>query len=171
MKLDDTHPDYFIDESEEPREDGRTIKFNADGGEDSAPAAAPADVVRPHARRWKWIAIVVIVLIAVASGLIWFQYYNPYVEDARMKCYVVNVEKRGVLFKTFEADVLTEKSLTDSTRVYSNSISVSVPDAVLARKLQDLQGTGKLVELNYETYKGVVPWRGASKTVITGFSK
>lgn len=171
MKLDDTHPDYFVDDSDEKPDEGRTINFSAEEG-----SAASADVPenagpKPRKRRWKWITGVLLVLIAAVCGWVWFQFYNPFVEDARMKCYVINVEKRGVLFKTFEADLLTEKSLTDSARVYSEKISVSVPDAALARQLQDLQGTGKLVDLSYETFKGAVPWRGASKTVVTGFSK
>lgn len=171
MKLDDTHTDYFVDDSDGQSDDGRTIKFSAEEGGATSTAVPEEAASKPRKRRWKWIAGVLFVLIAVACGWVWFQFYNPYVEDARMKCYVVNVEKRGVLFKTFEADLLTEKSLTDSARVYSEKISVSVPDAAFARQLQDLQGTGKLVELNYETFKGVVPWRGASKTVVTGFSK
>lgn len=167
MKLDDTHPDYFVDNGTENGEEKRTINF-ADG--EAEPELTGEQPVR-RKRKWKWVVWFSVIVVAAIALWVWIRYYNPYIVDGRMKCYVVNVERRGVLFKTYEADLHTESMLNDTTRVYSKEISVSVPDAEFARKLQELQGTGRTVDLNYETFRGVIPWRGASKTIVTGFSK
>lgn len=181
MKLDDTHPDYFVDDGTDAdattrpaqEEAPRTISFadstSADGARQPADTAQPAAPQRPARRRWKrflwWTAAILIVVLGVA---VYFRYFSPYIEDGRMKCYVINVEKRGMVFKTYEADVVSEQALTDTVRLYSRDISFSVPDERLARELQNVQGTGRMVTVTYETYNATVPWRGASKSVITG---
>lgn len=177
MKLDDTHEDYFLADEDSSENMGKTITFEGenpgfDTNEGTAGAQPSDNVKTEHRHRfWKWIAGVVLVALVVLGVWIWLHFYNPYVSDARMRCYVVNVEKRGVLFKTFEADVVTEQSLTDTARVYSKETTVSVPDAELAKELQQVQGTGRPVTLNYEIFNGVLPWRGASRTVITSIDK
>lgn len=180
MKLDDTHEDYFLADGDDSARQGKTITFDGDTGAGNANSSATSSeqtencvkpVSTPKHKVWKWLAGLILVALLVLGMWIWLHFYNPYVSDARMRCYVVNVEKRGVLFKTFEADVVTEQSLTDTARVYSKETTVSVPDVELAKELQHLQGTGRLVTLNYETFNGVLPWRGASRTVITSIGK
>lgn len=172
MKLDDTHPDYFVNDSDPNTDaaDKKTIQFtDADTASDSNSAGdRPAEPAKPRHSRWRrflaWLIAAVVVILGVA---IWLRYYNPYVSDARMKCYVISVEKRGLVFKTYEADVVSENALTDTVRLYSRDMSFSIDDDALARRLQQMQGSGRPVEITYRTYNATLPWRGASKSVIT----
>lgn len=180
MKLDDSHPDYFLSDgtAETPEasaasdSDPRKITFDdtpSDPGKqhgEPKPASTEEPKRRSRLRRFvAWFIAAVAVVLCIA---VYFRYFSPIVEDARMNCYIINVEKRGVLFKTYEADVVSEQSMTDTTRVYSRDLSFSVDDPQLARELQSAQGTGRLITVEYVTYSATVPWRGASKSVIVG---
>lgn len=159
MFLDDNNPDYFTadsvpaDESVQPERP--TISF--DGNE------APRKRRSMWKRRLAWL----IVACAVVLGVIfWLRYVSPYATDCRVKGYVTNVEKRGLVFKTYEADVVSEQALTDTTRVYSHNLSFSVENPAIVKRLQAMQGTGVPVQIVYKKYYGTLPWRGASKYVI-----
>ena len=82
-----------------------------------------------------------------------------------MRGYVVSVERRGIIFKTFEGEMVSHSALEDSTRVYAREINFSIPSDSLARVLQSYQGTGRPVTVTLERYYGTLPWRGASPTV------
>lgn len=159
MFLDDDKPDYFIAESSAADEVGQperpTISFD-DAGEPK----------RKHSR-WKRVPVWMAVVCAVVLGAaFWLRYVSPYATDCRVTGYVTSVEKRGLVFKTYEADVVSEQALTDTTRVYSHNLSFSVENPETVRKLQSMQGTGKPVQIVYKKYYGTLPWRGASKYVI-----
>lgn len=123
-----------------------------------------SDRRRQLRRRLLWGAGVIAVALAVT---VYIRYFNPYVVDARVTGYITNVERRGIVFKTFEGEMITEASLTDTTRVYSRDFSFSVDDPVLARELQDNQGTGRPLTLTFKKFYGVIPWRGASRNIVT----
>lgn len=114
-----------------------------------------------------WCAVIVTVVLAAIA---WLRYFNPYVEDAKVTGYITSVERRGIIFKTFEGQMITNESLTDTTRVYSRDFAFSVPDDSLARTIQSWQGTGRPVTLTYKRYYGSLPWRGASLTVATAIT-
>lgn len=159
MFLDDDKPDYFLADNtpeEENEQPGRpTISFEE-----------PEKPRHKHSR-WKrvlvWMGVLCVVVLGVAF---WLRYENPYATDCRVSGYVTNVEKRGLVFKTYEADVVSEQALTDTTRVYSHNLSFSVENPEMVRRLQAMQGTGKPVQIVYRKYYGTLPWRGASKYVI-----
>ena len=159
MFLDDDKPDYFIADNstaDEEEQAGRpTISFEESG-----------EPKRKH-NRWKrvlvWLAVVCAVVLGTAF---WLRYLSPYATDCRVTGYVTSVEKRGLVFKTYEADVVSEQALTDTTRVYSHNLSFSVENPEMVRRLQSMQGTGKPVQIVYKKYYGTLPWRGASKYVI-----
>lgn len=161
MKLDDSHNDYFVNNTDDgtPAADPRVIDFSAGGGEPEAPQ--PRQWYR---RRWVWWTAAV--LVAVMAVAFYLRYCNPYVTDARMTGFVTKVEKRGIIFKTYEADFISEAALTDTTRVYSHNVSFSVDDPAVVARLQTMQGSGRPVTVVYETYYATLPWRGASKNVI-----
>ncbi len=140
---------------------------------DSAEGAAiddnPADDPTPP-RRYPWrriIALCVFITAAVLAAIGWIRYFNPYAEDARVTGYITSVERRGIFFKTFEGQMITSESLTDTTRVYSRDFNFSIPDDSLALAIQSYQGSGRPVTLTYERYYGALPWRGSSLAIIT----
>lgn len=173
MKLDDTHPDYYLDD-DEPQSgntsDSRTIRFdNSPADTQQGPTGPAGDGTPPKPRhRWRrpliWTSLIVVAVLAI---VIWLRYFNPIATDQRMRCYIIKVERRGMLMRTFEADVVSESALTDTARLYSREQSLSVASPDLAYRLQEMQGTGRPVTIGYVTYQATVPWRGASRSVIT----
>ena len=161
--LDEDRPDYFTDsgsDSDAPRPShaGSTLDF--DGGDGGGEP-------RRHSRGRRVLAWIITICVVALLAIGYLRYFNPYVTDSRITAYVGCVERRGILFKTFEADLISEQALTDTTRLYSRNITVSIPSPEIARKLQDLQGTGRRVTLTTERYYGMLPWRGTSTTVVT----
>ena len=63
--------------------------------------------------------------------------------------------------------MISQSQLTDTTRVYSRDFYFSIPDDSLARVIQSYEGTGRPVTLTCKRYFGTLPWRGASKIVVT----
>ncbi|MCM1348741.1 MAG: hypothetical protein NC338_04950 [Firmicutes bacterium] len=167
--LDDDKPDYFINEEDkpaasQPETGGKTIDF-APGQTDVATSQEP----KKHHHRFRkvvtWTIIIGVVVLGVAFYL---RYCSPYAEDAVMRVYVVNVEKRGIIFKTFEAQAVSAEALADTSQVYSHPEQFSIENEALAMKLQSYQGQKIPVTLHYEKYYATLPWRGASKWVVTG---
>lgn len=119
-------------------------------------------------RRTYWTLWGIFIALAVLLVAFFIRYCNPYVTDAAARGYITTVERRGIIFKTFEGQMISEEALTDTTRLYSRDVSFSIPNDSLAIKLRDYQGTGRPVEIHYSLYWGVLPWRGASKMIVTG---
>lgn len=119
-----------------------------------------------HGCRKALIWIVSIAVVALGATF-YLRYFNPYATDARLTGCVLSVEKRGMIFKTYEAEIVTCDALTDTTHVYTRERSMTVASDAVARRLQALQGTGRPVTVSYERFYGTLPWRGSSTSVIT----
>lgn len=107
-----------------------------------------------------------VVVAIIALILLWWRFFNPYVEEASQYGYIDHVEKRGVVFKTYEATLIPYKNIMDTTRVYDGDFTFSASSEVGA-KLRRFQHSGIPVKVEYKTYHATVPWRGDSKTVVT----
>lgn len=156
MSYPDDRPDYFVDT------------------DDEQPAPAPAAPSTPTTpvpkRRSPWrrrMTVALLILLCVLGTALYIRYWVPYADDAQVTGYVTNVERRGIIFRTYEGEMITESALTDTTRVYSRDFAFTIPDRELALKLRSLQGTGRKVTLLYRRYYGALPWRGASINVVT----
>ncbi|MDE6587583.1 MAG: hypothetical protein K2K40_04535 [Paramuribaculum sp.] len=171
----DEKPDYFVGDSRDKAsgaapDAGSTLDFgdgDDSGGSHGYPDEAPR---RRRGRARRVVAWIIAVCVVVLVALCYFRYFNPYATESRIDGYVVNVERRGLLFKTYEAEIISESALTDTTRVYSRTLTVSIPSATLAHRLQAMQGSGRRVSLVTERFYGMLPWRGASTTVVTGIA-
>ncbi len=115
-----------------------------------------------------WFFVIVIASLAVAF---YIRYYIPHTTDSRTRGYVTVVEKRGILFKTFEGELVPETQISDSSRIYSRDFQFSIPDDSLGRLLQSYQGTGRPVTITTKKYYGSLPWRGATNTILTDISE
>lgn len=116
-------------------------------------------------RRIFWWSVVVVVLSLAMVA--WVRYVNPYETDMEEHGYVVDFKRQGVLFKTWEGQMIVQSALIDSTRPYSRDFVFSVDNDDVARKLAAAKGTGREVTVTYKRYWGVLPWRGATSTVVT----
>ena len=123
--------------------------------------------LKPHSSVpvWVWIAGAAIVI-----GLIigcWIRYFSPYVEDATQVGYVENIEKRGVIFKTYEGTLIPYKELMDTTRIYNRDFIFSVDNDKAAAILKQAMIDARPIRIGYKKYHATVPWRGANKIVVT----
>ena len=123
--------------------------------------------LKPRTRLPFWIWILgAIVVIGLVAGC-WIRYFSPYVEDATQFGYVENIEKRGLIFKTFEGTLIPYRELMDTTRVYSRDFIFSVNNDKTASTLKQALYDAKPVRVSYKKYHATLPWRGANKIVVT----
>ena len=114
---------------------------------------------------WVWI-ICALAVVGLIIGC-WIRYFSPYVEDATQYGYVENIEKRGMIFKTFEGTLIPYKELMDTTRIYNRDFVFSVDNEKTAATLKQALYNVKPIRITYRKYYATVPWRGASKIVVT----
>ncbi|MBD5193275.1 MAG: hypothetical protein HDS91_01975 [Bacteroidales bacterium] len=167
----DKTQDYYTHDGEQDAaaSEGRKIDFSATDrvtdASSSAGSGRPAPRPRHRMRKFLlWVGFIVVVGLAAA---VYIRYFNPYVTDARVKGYITSVERRGIIFKTFEGEMITEQALADTIRVYSRDFTFTIPDEAMAMELQQYQGTGRPVTITFSRYYGMLPWRGASTAVLT----
>ena len=165
----DEKPDNYLNGENEPQ-------FNASGEQridftEPTPAEGEPQPQDKKGKFRKYVYIGAGVLFLALVITCWLRYFNPYVEDARVTGYLTNVERRGIIFKTYEGEMISQQALTDTTRIYTRDFVFSVDNDNLARSLQDLQSTGQPVTLEYKRYHASVPWRGSSTIVVTGIYK
>lgn len=182
MLTDDDFPDYFVDDNDdtdadndsaprrnpdEPVHAGDTISFSDDT---SSRSDGSGNAPRHTSRILGPLALFVVVAAVLIA---YFRYLSPCVDDAVMDVYITKVEKRGVLFKTFEAEVVDPAKVDDpsSAGTYTHPVSVSIAADSVARAMTALQGSGRKVRLHYRRFYGTVPWRGESKIVITALDR
>lgn len=176
--LDDDRPDYFLsDENQEKKpttdstvKNDKVIDFGmGNGSSETAKETVSGEkpVEKPRHRGRKALVWTIIIGVLILGGAFYMRYYNPYVEDAAMKCYIVNVEKRGIIFKTYEAQAVSVESVADTSKVYSHPENFSIDSDELAKQMQQYQGTNIPVTVRYEKFYATLPWRGASKWVAT----
>ena len=114
---------------------------------------------------WVWI-LCALVVIGLVVGC-WIRFFSPYVEDATQYGYVEGIEKRGMIFKTYEGTLIPYKELMDTTRIYNRDFVFSVGDQKTAATLKQALYDHKPVRVGYKKYYATVPWRGANKIVVT----
>ncbi|MDE5744713.1 MAG: hypothetical protein K2H84_03510 [Paramuribaculum sp.] len=166
MNLDD-HKDYFLEEDEPAAEvtQGDVIDFTP--GKPAVPQTGESAPKKKRKGR-RFLAWLITIAVLVLAGIFYVRYFNPYAVEARTTGYITEFEKRGILFKTFEGTMATESALADSSKIYDRNFTFTVPDEVLARKIQNLStGTPRRLTLVYEKYYGMLPWRGGSTNVVT----
>ena len=107
----------------------------------------------------------VIILILALAGYIYWKYYYPYTSDGVKSGYLNYAVRKGQLFKTYEGKLIQEgiRSKTAGA-IQSNEFEFSVKD----KKIFDVLkvNSGKIFDLHYKEYNGVVPWRGNSRYIV-----
>lgn len=140
--------------------DDRAISFGA-GDNPATGSTTPPPTRRKRRRGCLW--WILLVVVAAAAGFVYFRYFSPYVSEAQAKGVINSVEKRGLLFKTFEGEA--------TLSVGGAPFDFSIDSDSLARVAQRYAGTGIPVTVTYRTYNATVPWRGASVNVATSVTE
>ena len=171
--FDDDYPDYYLGDDDEAPRRSRRIDFapqtadreDEEDDEELHDETERDDYRAPRPGRQRrrggvnFIGLLTALLVVAASLTVYFRYLTPYIQESVVTGTVLGVERRGLIFKTYEATVL----MPDGT-----TAEVSVASEDVARKMQALQGTDTQVNFECERYYGAAPWRGKSTTVATG---
>ena len=103
--------------------------------------------------------IVTIVLLSLGVFIYW-RFYFVFAEGTKAG-QLNTFQRKGYLFKTYEG-ILIQSGF--KANVQSNEFEFSVTNDSIAKKL--LQNAGKEMELHYQRYFGILPWRGNNVYVV-----
>lgn len=186
MKIIDDNDDYFLhDFDSEETQTGLTPDGSASGSTTAPTDTATGHGNTPHDREFEFtppvtpppsrprrrgrrVLMSILAVILVVLGVTFYiRYFVPHTTECKIRGYITNVEKRGIFFKTFEGEMISESQLVDTSRVYQRDVVFSIPSDSLGRLLQARQGTGHPVVITVKRYYGNLPWRGATNTIVT----
>ncbi len=105
-------------------------------------------------------------LVAFVVFVVWIFFKFYFVFGEGVKTGELNyLVRKGFVFKTYEGKMIqTGFRSANAGTVQSYEFPFSVQDRVVADSL--MRCSGKTVELHYNEYLGVLPWRGVNKFVV-----
>ena len=107
----------------------------------------------------------VIILILVLAGYIYWKYYFPYTSDGVKSGYLNYAVRKGQLFKTYEGKLIQEGLRTKAVgSIQSNEFEFSIKSKEVFEVLK--MNSGKIFDLHYKEYNGVIPWRGNTRYIV-----
>ena len=120
---------------------------------------------KPKFKWKKYGRIALFILLLVACGYFYFQYY--FVVATGMKNGQLNYfTYKGYIFKTYEGRLIQVGIRPSDTGqgIQSNDFMFSVDDEKLGKRMEVL--TGKELQLHYKEYNKSLPWRGYSRYIV-----
>lgn len=161
--------DYFESEElpEEPVKEPKKPTYKPDDPAYWDEDESEWEHLKPRRRIAPWLWTAAVLLLLALIGACWVRYFDPYVEDATQFGYVEHIEKRGSIFKTYEGVLIPYKELMDTTRIYSRDFIFTADNESVAARLKRAQLNAMPVRVEYKRYHATVPWRGASKIIVT----
>lgn len=106
--------------------------------------------------------VAIIITGLLIFGYIW--YFVPFSDSGVKAGTLNNVKHKGVIFKTYEGELIQSGFGQGMQGLQSNEFQFSIDDKDLAIKLMGMSGQN--VKLHYKEYYGRLPWRGYSKFVV-----
>ena len=161
--MDDNFNDYFTDENvpdEEPQVHQETEQEREDR------EIKEATIERRGASIKMLLALVIIVMALFLGWWVWQYYFHPY-RTSQERGWIMKVTNEGTIFKTFEAEMISEGYIEDTIGVMKCDVDFSITTDSLVRIANQQAGDGQRIILTYNEYKGRVMWRGNSKRVAT----
>ena len=114
----------------------------------------------------KTLGIGTLIVTVVFGCWIYFNYYFVFGEGVKAGELNYLVHK-GYIFKTYEGKMIqTGFRAQTAGAIQSYEFVFSVDNKVIADSL--MRCSGKVLELHYKEYLGVLPWRGVNKFVVDG---
>lgn len=155
--------DYFDGEEEIPAEEPQeeSAEEREDREMEELEVLSPRDKYRDVVYAIIGAGMVVLALAA------WLLFYHPVVSEAHATGRLMKVECRGIVFKTFEAEMVSEEYITDTIKRKENDFAFSVESDSLSYRMMMLQNHGKKLTVVYKRYILPLPWRGSEKCVAT----
>lgn len=114
----------------------------------------------------KIITIVSVIAAIALAVFIYFKFF--FVLGEGVKAGELNqVVYKGWIWKTYEGRLIQAgfKGAKGGGSIQSNEFNFSIVDEAVADSL--MRCGGKVVELKYKEYNGMLPWRGMQKYIVT----
>ena len=111
--------------------------------------------------------VLTISLIIIFLGLLIFGYirfYVPFSNSGVKAGMLNNVMHKGVIFKTYEGELIQSGFRPGQSGLQSNEFRFSIEDKELAIRLMSMSGQN--VKLHYKEFYGALPWRGYTKFIV-----
>jgi hypothetical protein len=113
----------------------------------------------------KFFRTFVIVLILALAGFIYWKYYYPYTSDGVKSGYLNFAVRKGQIFKTYEGKLIQEGIRSKAVgAIQSNEFEFSISSKAVFDVLK--MNSGKIFDLHYKEYNGVLPWRGNTRYIV-----
>lgn len=114
-------------------------------------------------KKFLWVSVLVILVIG--GVFFWWKFYFVFGEGVKAGSLNYFV-KKGVVFKTWEGRMVQEGFQSPTSgALQSNEFRFSVTDPEVAAILE--RNSGKHLEVRYQEFNGMLPWRGTSQFVVT----
>lgn len=141
-KLDPEDPDYWLEEE-----------------------SGLSGILPKPRKKWKWWLAGILVLIGLLLG-IWIWFFRPYADGGIKYGYIMNMERRGSIVKTFEGTMIPYKEIGDPDPLYFEQLAFSVDGDSLAALMKRMMLNCVPVRVEYEIYHAALPWKGESPIII-----
>ena len=161
--FEDNFKDYFESAPQPEEQPAKKVESLEEGQEREIEEST---IERKHSRKRLILVCAVLVAVLAAAGWFWATYLHPY-KIAQNTGRLVEMSCQGVIFKTYEGKMISEKFIADTLHYYQSDFLFTVKNDSVASQVKALCGSGKKVTLNYEEYKGRLPWRGETKCFVT----
>jgi len=113
----------------------------------------------------KFFRTFVIILVLALAGYIYWKFYYPYTSDGVKSGYLNYAVRKGQVFKTYEGKLIQEGLRTKTSgHIQSNEFEFSIKDKAIFDVLK--MNSGKMFDLHYKEYNGVIPWRGNTRFMV-----
>jgi hypothetical protein len=107
----------------------------------------------------------VIILILFLAGYIYWKFYYPYTSDGVKSGFLNYAVRKGQIFKTYEGKLIQQGLVTRNVgQIQSNEFAFSVTNKEIFEVLK--VNSGKIFDLHYKEYNGVIPWRGNTRFIV-----
>ncbi|MEO5561910.1 MAG: hypothetical protein ABIR18_00720 [Chitinophagaceae bacterium] len=120
---------------------------------------------KPRSSGFKKVLWTIIILVIVAiSGYIYWKYFFVFGEGVKSG-HLNYAVKKGNVFKTYEGKLIQEGIRTRTAgQIQSYEFEFSIKSKRVFEILE--KNSGKLFDLHYKEYHGIVPWRGNTVYVV-----
>lgn len=113
----------------------------------------------------KFLAWVLALVLIAGAVFVYFKFY--FVFGSGVKAGELNqIVYKGWIWKTYEGRLIQTgfKGAKGTGSLQSNEFEFSVVNEEVASEL--MRCSGKVVELHYKEYRGMLPWRGMQKYIV-----
>jgi hypothetical protein len=112
----------------------------------------------------RFMRLLLVLLFAGLIVVVYFKYFYVF-GDGVKSGHLNYAVKKGNIFKTYEGKLIQEGYKSRTAGVIQ---SYEFEFSVNSKRIYDIlsANSGKLFDLHYKEYHGVVPWRGNSKYIV-----